>query len=48
MTLLEQLKEYDKEMELEGVMDWELKEEIKKLENIKDIFKRLKEMEYND
>ena len=48
MTLLEQLKEYDKEMELEGVMDWELKEEIRKLENIKDIFKRLKEMEYND
>jgi len=46
MTLIEELKNQDQTLEAMGVMDWKLKEEIKNLEKIKSIFKRIKDMEY--
>ncbi|MCX6705351.1 MAG: hypothetical protein NT162_03395 [Candidatus Woesebacteria bacterium] len=44
MTYLEELKEADKELEATGFMDWDLKEEIKKLERIQKIFKKLRKL----
>ena len=46
MTYLEELKEKDLFLEEMGVMDWDLKDEIKKLEKIKAIFKKLNDKVY--